>query len=192
MTEKIERFFAKEGKWHTAYNALRELVLDCGLQEEWKWMHPCYTFNNANVVLIHGFKDYCALLLFKGVLLNNSSGLLVQQTDNVQNGRQLRFTSAEEIQRLAPTIKALIFEAIEVEKAGLKIEFKKTAEYHMPEELKLALDENTMLKAAFKALTPGRQRGYILHISQAKQTKTRFARIEKHTPRIIEGKGLTD
>lgn len=171
---------------------LREICLDCGLTEEFKWMHPCYTFQGKNVVLIHGFKEYCALLFHKGVLLKDTNNILIQQTENVQSARQIRFTSLQEIIDLKPTIKAYIFEAIEAEKAGLEMTLKKTSEFNMPDELKEALDNNPDLKAAFHSLTPGRQRGYLLHFSQAKQSKTRVSRIEKYIPHILQGKGLND
>lgn len=171
---------------------LREICLDCGLTEEFKWMHPCYTFQGKNVVLIHGFKEYCALLFHKGVLLKDTHNILIQQTENVQAARQLRFTSLQEIIDLKPTIKAYIFEAIEVEKAGLEVTLKKTSEFNMPDELKEALDNNPDLKAAFHSLTPGRQRGYLLYFSQAKQSATRANRVEKYIPKILQGKGLND
>ena len=171
---------------------LRETCLDCGLTEEFKWMHPCYTFQGKNIVLIHDFKEYCALLFHKGALLKDTDGILVQQTENVQSARQIRFTDLQEIIDLKSTIKAYIFEAIEVEKLGLEVQMKKTSEFKMPEEFKQALDNNSDLKSAFKALTPGRQRGYLLYFSQAKQAKTRVSRIEKYIQQILQGKGLND
>lgn len=172
--------------------ALRMIILDCDLEETIKWKHPCYTFKDSNIVLIHGFKEYCAILFFKGALLEDADGILVQQTENVQSARQLRFTNVKEINELASTIKTYIYEAVEVEKAGLAVELKKTEEFEMPEEFQTKLEETPALKAAFEALTPGRQRGYLLHFSQAKQSKTRVARIEKYMPKILEGKGLND
>jgi len=171
---------------------LREICLDCGLTEEFKWMHPCYTFQGKNVVLIHGFKEYCALLFHKGVLLKDTNNILIQQTENVQSARQIRFTSLQEIIDLKPTIKAYIFEAIEVEKAGLEVKLKKTSEFKMPDEFKVALDNDPDLKAAFQGLTPGRQKGYLLYFSQAKQSTTRTSRVEKYIPKILQGKGLND
>ncbi|RTQ47821.1 hypothetical protein EJV47_18045 [Hymenobacter gummosus] len=179
-------------KWQPGLQALRRLVLDCGLTEELKWGVPCYTFQGQNVVLIHAFKDYCALNFFKGALLSDEHGLLTQQTANVQGGRQIRFTSAAQIAALEPVLKAYLFEAIEVEKAGLKVAYKPTTEFAMPEELRQKLQETPALQAAFQALTPGRQRGYLLYFAAAKQAKTRTARIEKYAPLILAGKGLHD
>ncbi|WP_417590408.1 YdeI/OmpD-associated family protein [Owenweeksia hongkongensis] len=192
MNPKVDFYFNKASKWQEEYQKLRTIVLDCGLTEELKWGVPCYTLNGSNVVLIHGFKEYCALLFHKGALLKDSEDILIQQTENVQAARQLRFTTLEEILETEPTIKAYIHEAVEVEKAGLKVELKKTKEFDMPEEFKTALEEDPELKDAFKALTPGRQRGYLLHFSGAKQSKTRVSRIEKATPDILAGKGLND
>ncbi|UBM59540.1 YdeI/OmpD-associated family protein [Marinilongibacter aquaticus] len=192
MNPKVDFFFNKAKKWQKEYEKLRAVVLDCGLNEELKWGCPCYTFEKTNVVLIHGFKEYCALLFHKGALLNDPEKILIQQTENVQSARQLRFTSLEEIVHLEKTIKAYIFEAIEVERAGLKVEFKKTKEFPMVEEFEEKLKENTHLKAAFENLTPGRQRAYLLHFAQAKQAKTRQSRVEKYIPQILEGKGLND
>ncbi len=192
MNPKVDWFFDKDTKWQAEYKHLRNIVLDCGLTEELKWGCPCYTFKGANIVLIHGFKEYCAYLFHKGVLLKDIEDILIQQTENVQSARQIRFTSLEEITEKETILKAYIYEAIEVEKAGLKVELKKTKEFNMPEEFQKALDENPDLKTAFEALTPGRQRGYLLHFSQPKQSKTREARIEKSTPMIFEGKGLND
>lgn len=171
---------------------LREICRDCGLTEEFKWMHPCYTFQEKNVVLIHGFKEYCALLFHKGVLLKDTDKILIQQTENVQSARQIRFTGLQEIRDLKSTIKAYIFEAMEVEKAGLEVPMKKTSEFNMPDEFKKALDNDPDLKTAFQSLTPGRQRGYLLYFSQAKQSATRTNRVEKHIPKILQGKGLND
>ncbi|MBU2903254.1 YdeI family protein [Arenibacter algicola] len=188
----VDRFLDRAKKWKPEMTLLREICLDFGLTEEFKWMHPCYTFQDKNVVLIHGFKEYCALLFHKGVLLKDTNNMLIQQTENVQAARQLRFTSLKEIIDLKPTIKAYIFEAIEVEKAGLEVTLKKTSEFNMPTEFKKALDNDPDLKAAFQGLTPGRQRGYLLYFSQAKQSATRANRVEKYTPKILQGKGLND
>ena len=192
MNPKVDEFLSKAKKWQEEMTKLRSIVLDCGLNEEVKWMHPCYTYQNSNVVLIHGFKEYCALLFFKGALLKDTEGILIQQTENVQAGRQIRFTNVQEIVELEATIKAYIFEAIEVEKAGLKVELKKTKDYPVPEEFQTKLNEHLALKAAFEALTPGRQRAYLFHFSQPKQSKTRESRIEKCIPQILDGKGLND
>ena len=192
MNPKVNWFFEKESKWQEAYEKLREIVLDCGLNEELKWGCPCYTFQDANVVLIHGFKDYCALLFMKGALLKDAKNILIQQTENVQAARQIRFTSLLEIEKLEKVLKSYIFEAIEVEKAGIKMPMKKTKEYAVPEEFQILLDTDSSLKTAFEALTPGRQRGYLLYFSSAKQAKTREARIEKYIPQIMNGKGLED
>lgn len=189
---KVDFYFNKSSQWQEAYGHLRAMILDCGLTEELKWGVPCYTLEDKNVVLIHGFKEYCAILFMKGALMEDTKGILIQQTENVQSARQIRFTSAEEIIKLKATIKAYVKEAIKVEKAGLKVELKKTAEYAMPEELQSKLDKDADLKKAFLALTPGRQRGYIFHFSQAKQAKTREARIEKYIPQILDGKGIDD
>lgn len=175
---KVDFYFNKEGKWQEAVAQLRLIVIGCGLDEELKWGCPCYQFQESNIVLIHEFKEYCALLFFKGALLNDAHGMLIRQTENVQAARQIRFTNAVEIVEAEAAIKACIFEAIEVEKAGLKVELKKTTEFAMAEEFQYKLDEIPALKAAFYALTPGRQRAYLLHFSQPKQSKTREARIE--------------
>jgi len=192
MNPKVDKFFSRNEKWQQEMEQLRAIVLDCGLTEELKWGVPCYTLGDSNVVLIHGFKEYCALLLFKGALLSDPHGILVQQTKNVQAARQARFTNAREIARMAPVLKACIYEAIEVEKAGLKVNFKPTAAFEMPEEFKSRLDKDRALKKAFEALTPGRQRAYLLHFSAPKQSKTREARIEKCMQQILDGKGLND
>ncbi len=189
---KVDFYFTKTSTWREAYDALRTIVLDCGLTEELKWGCPCYTLQKSNIVLIHGFKEYAALLFMKGALLKDVKGILVQQTENVQAARQMRFTSVNEIVKLKPTIKAYIKQAIEVEKAGLKVALKKPSEFNMAEEFKNALDDMPELKTAFYKLTPGRQRGYLLHFSTAKQAKTREARIEKWVPQILKGKGLED
>lgn len=189
---KVDWFFAKDTKWQEAFQLLREIALDSGLAEELKWGHPCYTLNGKNVFLMHGFNDYCAVLFHKGALLKDQKGLLVQQTPNVQSARQIRFTSVKELQQRTPALKMYIREAIALEKAGKQVVLKKTVEFDMPPEFKEALKEMPDLKKAFNALTPGRQRGYLLHFAGAKQAKTREARIEKHVDRILAGKGLDD
>lgn len=197
MNPKADFYFNK-GKWQEELLKLRMIVLDCGLAEELKWGCPCYTFSSpakrqgSNIVLIHVFKEYCALLFFKGALLNDANGILVQQTENVQAARQIRFTNVEEIMEMEPILKAYIYEAIEVEKAGLKVELKKTPDFTMSEEFQMKLDESPVLKTAFEALTPGRQRGYMLYFSAPKQSKTRESRVEKCVERILNGKGLDD
>ena len=192
MNPKVDWFFTKATAWQEEFEKLRKLVLDCGLSEELKWGCPCYSFEKRNIVLVHGFKEYCALLFFKGALLNDADGILVQQTKNVQASRQIRFTNVREIVKLKPVLKAYIYEAIEVEKAGLKVPLKKTKEFSMPEEFQNKLNENRPLKKAFNALTPGRQRGYLLYFSAPKQSKTRESRVEKYLPQILSGKGLND
>lgn len=192
MNPKVDWFFTKATKWQEEYEELRTIVLDYGLTEELKWGVPCYTFQNSNIVLIHGFKDYCALLFHKGALLKDESGVLIQQTPNVQAARQIRFTSLNEICKLDKVIKAYLKEAIEVEKSGLKVEMKKTTEFKMPEEFANVLENMPELKKAFYALTPGRQRGYLLYFSQPKQSKTRESRIEKKLEKILNGEGLDD
>ncbi len=192
MNLKVDFYFNKAGKWQQASEQLRTIVLDCGLTEELKWGVPCYTFQKKNVVLIHGFKEYCALLFMKGALLHDAEGILIQQTENVQAARQIRFTSVEEIVERMPTLKAYIFEAIEVEKAGLDVPLKPTAEYQIPDEFQTKLEENQALKTAFDALTPGRQRAYLLHFAAPKQAKTREARVEKCMPQILIGTGLNE
>ena len=192
MNPKADFYFDKPSKWQKEYGQLRTIILDCQLTEELKWGCPCYTYQKSNIVLIHGFKEYCALLFFKGALLNDADGILIQQTKNVQSARQIRFTGVKEITKLASTIKAYIHEAVAVERAGLKVTLKKTSEYPMPEEFKNKLGKDPVLKAAFKALTPGRQRGYLFYFSQAKQSKTREARIEKSISNILKGKGFDD
>lgn len=192
MNPNVDFYFNKAKKWPKELAQLRMLVLDCGLTEELKWGVPCYTFQKSNVVIIHGFKDYCAILFVKGVLLQDATGILIQQTENVQAGRQIRFTNVAEIAERIQTLKAYIFEALEVEKAGLEVPLKPTAEYAVPEEFQTKLAENPALKTAFTALTPGRQRAYLLHFSAPKQAKTRAARVERWTPQILIGKGLTD
>ncbi|RNC95417.1 DUF1801 domain-containing protein [Lysinibacillus halotolerans] len=192
INPKVDEFLNKAEKWKAEFEELRAIVLECGLTEEFKWMHPCYTYKKKNIVLIHGFKEYCALLFHKGALLKDNHGILIQQTENVQAARQIRFTDVQEIVEMENIIKEYIHEAIEVEKAGLEVEYKKDTEYVIPEEFQVKLDENFDLKTAFEALTPGRQRAYIFHFSQPKQSKTRAARVEKYIPQILNGKGLKD
>ncbi|MES2284061.1 MAG: YdeI family protein [Bacteroidota bacterium] len=192
MNPKVDFYFSKAKKWQEEIEQLRMIVLSCGLTEELKWGVPCYTFKKSNIVLIHVFKEYCALLFFKGVLLKDAKGILIQQTENVQAGRQIRFTNLREIVKMEPIVKAYIYEAIEVEKAGLKVPLKKTTEFTIPEEFQNKLDKNRALKTAFEALTPGRQRAYIFYFSAAKQSKTRESRVEKYVPQILSGKGLDD
>jgi len=192
MNPKVDWFFDKATKWQKEYEKLRTIILDCGLTEELKWGCPCYTFENTNVVLIHGFKEYCALLFFKGALLNDPNGILVQQTKNVQSARQIRFTNVKEIPKMEKVLKAYIYEAIEVERAGLKVKLKKTSDFKIPEEFQKKLDNSKVLKTAFDKLTPGRQRAYIFYFSQPKQPKTREARVEKYLKQILNGKGLDD
>ena len=192
MNPKVDWFFTKPTQWQEEYLKLRMIALDCGLTEELKWGCPCYTFQTTNIVLIHVFKEYCALLFFKGALLKDANGILIQQTKNVQAARQIRFTTVEEIVKMKTILKAYIDEAIKAEKAGLKVHFKETSEYTVPEEFQHKLDKMPALKKAFYALTPGRQRGYLLHFAAPKQSSTREARIDKWTPMILQGKGLTD
>ena len=192
MNPKVDFFFSKAKQWQDEYKKLRMIILDCGLTEEYKWMHPCYTFQGNNIVLIHGFKEYCAILFVKGALLKDADGILIQQTKNVQAARQVRFTNVREIVEMEPILKTYIYEAIEVEKAGQKVNFKKTAEFIIPEEFQNKLDEIPALKTTFDELTPGRQRAYILYFSAPKQPKTRESRIEKYMPQILNGKGLND
>ena len=195
MNPKVDFYFNKP-KWQEEIRQLRTIVLECGLTEELKWGTPCYTSEKRNIVLIHVFKEYCALLFFKGALLNDANGLLIQQTENVQSARQIRFTPANggvaEIIKKKAALKAYIYEAIEVEKAGLKVELKKATEFTIAEEFQKKLDEIPALKTAFEALTPGRQRGYMLHFSAPKQSKTRESRVEKCMQQILNGKGLND
>ena len=192
MNPKVDWFFAKDTQWQKEYEKLRKIILDCGLIEELKWGCPCYTFENTNIVLIHEFKEYCAVLFFKGALLNDPNGILIQQTKNVQSARQIRFTNVREIVKMEKILKAYIYEAIEVERAGLKVKLKKTSEFKTPEEFQKRLDKSAALKKAFDTLTPGRQRAYIFYFSQAKQSKTREARVEKYIPQILSGKGIDD
>jgi len=192
MNPKVDFYFNKAKEWQDELELLRKIVLDCGLTEELKWGVPCYTFQKSNIVLMHVFKEYCALLFFKGALLNDANGILIQQTKNVQAARQIRFTNVREIVKMKSILKAYIHEAIEVEKAGLKVNFKETTEFIIPEEFQNKLDEIPALKTAFKALTPGRQRAYILYFSTPKQSKTRKSRVEKCMRQIFNGKGLND
>ena len=189
---KVDAFFSKAKKWQAEFEKLRTIVLSCGLTEELKWMHPCYTLQGRNIVLIHGFKEYCALLFFKGALLKDARGVLIRQTENVQAGRQVRFTSVQQIAKLERTLKEYIFEAVEVEKAGLKVKLKKTSDFKVPDEFRTKLNAIPGLKEAFTALTPGRQRAYLFYFSQAKQSKTRAARVETYLQQILNGKGMDD
>ncbi|WP_372636330.1 YdeI family protein [Cohnella sp.] len=189
---KIDPFFKKAKQWKEEFEKLREIVLDCELTEDFKWMHPCYTHENKNIVLIHGFKDYCALLFHKGALLKDPHNILIQQTENVQAARQLRFTNVQQIDEMQLLIQTYIDEAIEIEKSGVQVEYKKNTEYAVPEELQNKFVEIPDLKVAFEALTPGRQRAYLLYFSSAKQSKTRESRIEKYLPNILDGKGMDD
>jgi len=188
---KVDAILRQEKKWRDEFEALRAIALDCDLAENLKWYQPCYTLDGKNVVLIHGFKEYCAMMFFKGALLKDPKHLLVAPGQH-QAARQIRFTSLQEIVKMKAVVKAYILEAIAVEKAGLKVKLKKTSDFKIPEEFQKKLDETPALKAAFQALTPGRQRGYIFHISQPKQSKTREARVEKCAPLILNGKGLND
>ena len=192
MNPGVDWFFTKATRWQNEYEILRRLVLDCGLTEELKWGCPCYTFQKRNVVLIHGFKEYCALLFMKGALLKDAEKILVQQTENVQAARQIRFTSVQQIKKMQRVLKAYITEATEVEKAGLKVALKSPKEFNMPEEFQNVLEDMPELKTAFEGLTPGRQRGYLLYFSAPRQAKTREARIEKYLEKILRGKGLDD
>ncbi len=192
MNPKVDFFFKKAEKWRNEFVELRKIILACQLTEELKWGVPCYTFQDKNIVLIHGFKEYCAILFIKGALLKDARGILIQQTENVQAARQVRFTSVHQIIELEPVLKSYIHEAIEVEKAGLKVNYKKTTEFDVPEELINKLEAVPGLQDAFDALTPGRQRAYIFYFSQPKQSKTRQARIEKYIQQILDGKGLND
>jgi uncharacterized protein YdeI (YjbR/CyaY-like superfamily) len=192
MNPKVDEYLSKAQKWQGEMEKLRMILLDCQLIEELKWGKPCYTFQKSNIVLIHGFKEYCALLFFKGVLLHDTNGILIEQTENVQAGRQIRFTNVGEIVEMETILKTYIYEAIEVEKAGLEVNFKKSTEFIIPEEFQNKFHEIHALKTAFEALTPGRQRAYILHFSAPKQSKTRESRIEKCMQKILNGKGLDD
>jgi len=192
MNPKVDFYFDKAQSWQKELEKLRTIALECGLVEELKWGCPCYQYQDTNVVLIHAFKEYCAFLFFKGALLSDPNSILVQQTENVQAARQIRFTNLREIVKQESTLKAYIYEAIEVEKLGLKVQLKKTKEYAVPEEFQKKLNKMPALKKAFEALTPGRQRGYLLYFSSAKQAKTRESRIEKYLQQILDGKGLED
>ena len=189
---KVDKFLSNAEFWQEEFKELRTILLDCDLTEEFKWGKPCYTFEGNNIVLMHGFKNYCALLFHKGVLLDDKADILIQQTKNTQSARQIRFTNADEIVEMEHIIKAYVNEAIEVEKAGLEVDFKDTAEFEFPEEFQNKLDDNPELEKAFEALTPGRQRGYLLYFSGAKQSKTREARVERYVQHILDGKGLND
>jgi uncharacterized protein YdeI (YjbR/CyaY-like superfamily) len=192
MNPKVDVFLRAQKTWRKEFTKLREIILACDLTEGLKWGQPCYSLDGKNVILMHGFKEYGAVLFHKGTLLKDPKGILVQQTKNVQATRQIRFTSLEDVRKTEKTLKAYIREAIEVEKSGLKVPFKRTKDFEVPTEFESKLDENAALKAAFEALTPGRQRGYLLHFGQAKQAKTREARVEKCIPRILDGLGLDD
>ena len=192
MNPKVDFYFDEAKKWQKEQEELRQIALDCQLTEELKWGSPCYTFQNTNVVLIHAFKDYCAFLFFKGALLSDTDNLLIRQSENVQAGRQIRFTNLQKILDLKSILKTYIYQAIEVEKAGLKVQLKKTKEFEIAEEFQKKLDEDSKLETAFKALTPGRQRAYLLYFSSAKQSKTRESRVEKYIDQILDGKGLDD
>ncbi len=192
MNEKVNWYFDKAKNWKEEIKLLRTIILDCQLSEELKWGVPTYTYKKSNIVLIHTFKDYCAILFPKGVLLKDTKGILIQQTENVQSARQMRFTSVQEIATLKDVIKDYTFEACEVEDLGLKVELKKTKDYKIPDEFQIKLDEKPALKNAFETLTPGRQRAYIFYFSQPKQSKTRTARVEKYFQQILKGKGLDD
>jgi uncharacterized protein YdeI (YjbR/CyaY-like superfamily) len=192
MNPKVTEYIETAEKWQAEFEILRKIVLDCDLIEDFKWGCPCYTFQKSNVVIIHGFKEYCAILFVKGALLQDEDKILIQQTENVQSGRQIRFKTAKEIIALESTIKAYIFEAVEVEKAGLQVERKKTEDYSIPEEFQKVLDKNHDVKKAFEALTPGRQRAYLFYFAEPKQSKTRDSRIEVNLQRILNGKGLND
>ena len=189
---KVDGFLRKAKTWKAEFEELRKIVLDCGLTEDFKWMHPCYTHEGKNIVLIHGFKEYCALLFHKGALLKDDHGILIQQTENVQAARQIRFTSQQQIEEMQLILKAYVDEAVEIEKSGRQVEMKQHAEYVIPEELENKFAEIPDLKTAFEALTPGRQRAYIFYFSEPKQSKTRESRIEKYLPQILDGKGLKD
>ena len=192
MNSKVDFYFSKAKKWQEELAKLRMIILDCELTEELKWGVPCYTFQKSNIVLIHVFKEYCAILFFKGALLKDTNGILIQQTKNVQVARQIRFINVREIVKMKPILKAYIHEAIEVEKAGTKVDFKKASEFSIPEEFQNKLNESPALKTAFHALTPGRQRAYLLYFSSPKQSKTRESRVEKSIKQILNGKGLND
>jgi len=192
MNPKVDEFLAKSKFWQAELATMRKIILDTELSEELKWRQPCYTHENKNIIILGGFKEYCAIMFFQGALLKDPRGLLIQQTENVQAARQIRFTSVKEILEMDTIIKAYIQEAIEVEKAGLKVKYKKTADFTIPEEFQQKLNEHPALRTAFEALTPGRQRAYLHYFSQAKQSKTRESRVEKYIPQILDGLGLND
>jgi len=192
VNPKVDFYFSKANKWQEEIRKLRAIILDCGLTEALKWGCPCYTFQTSNIVLIHVFKEYCAVLFFKGVLLKDTNGILIQQTKNVQTARQVRFTNIKEIVKMQSILKAYIYEAIEVEKAGLKVDLKPATAFAIAEEFKIKLDKMPALKKAFYTLTPGRQRAYLLHFSAPKLSKTRESRVEKYMPESLKGKGLND
>ncbi|MFW9803147.1 MAG: YdeI family protein [Candidatus Thorarchaeota archaeon] len=192
MNPKVDAYLSKAKEWQEEFEKLRMIILDCGLTEELKWGKPCYTFQKSNIVIIQGFKEYCALLFFKGALLKDANGILIKPGENTQAGRQIRFTNSQQVAEIEPILKDYIHEAIEVEKAGLKVDFKPTTEFKIPGEFQSKLDEIPALKTAFDALTPGRQRAYILYFSQPKQSKTRNSRVEKYMQQILNGKGLND
>jgi uncharacterized protein YdeI (YjbR/CyaY-like superfamily) len=192
MNPKVDAVLAKEKRWQEEFKKLRQIILDCRLTEELKWGQPCYTLEGKNIVLMHGFKEYCALLFMKGALLRDAKAVLIQQTENVQSARQIRFTNAQEIDKLEKTLKSYIREAIEVEKAGLKVELKKTSDFKIPEEFQSKLDALPALKTAFDSLTPGRQKAYLFYFSGPKQSKTRESRVEKYVPKILDGMGFDD
>ena len=192
MNPLVSKVHGKEKRWNAEFAALRQLCLAAGLHEELKWGQACYDLNGGNVVLIHGFKDYCALLFIKGALLEDPKGILIQQTKNVQAARQIRFVSLADINTQKAAIKGYLREAIAVEKSGVKVEMKSAAQFEVPEEFRERLESDRRLAEAFHALTPGRQKGYLLHFAGAKQSATRTARVEKHVPRILKGLGLDD
>ncbi len=192
MNPKVDDFISSARKWQNEFMKLRQIILDCKLKEELKWGNPCYTFQDSNVVLIHGFKEYCAILFFKGALIKDTYGVLIRQTENVQAARQIRFTGIREINELESIIKSYINEAVELEKAGVKVKLKQTSEYPMPEEFRKRIQNNNSLKSAFESLTPGRQRAYLFYFSQPKQSGTRESRIDKYLQQILDGKGLND
>lgn len=190
MNPKVDEFLRTAKHWQEEYAKLRNIALDCGLTEEFKWVHPCYTFEGKNVVLLHGFKEYCALLFFKGALLQDAQGILIKQTENVQAARQIRFTSLQDIVAVENVLKVYINDAIQIEKYAVPIH--KTSEFTIPDELHNKFDNTPAMKSAFEKLTPGRQRAYLLYFSQPKQSKTRESRIEKCMKQILNGKGLND
>lgn len=192
MNPEVNWFLNKPGKWQDAYQELRQIVLECGLTEELKWGCPCYTYQGSNIVLIHGFKDYCALLFMQGALLKDPKKILIQQTKNVQSARQIRFSGVKDIRKNKATIRAYIKQSIKNNQTGLKVELKKTNEFEISSELEIAMVQMPELKSAFSKLTPGRQRAYLLHFTSAKQSKTRMERVEKYIPKILDGKGLDD